>query len=98
MTELSIKYPHKFFTRDHILRDREMRPVGRVILGKAYIEGEKVAVTLLKVPRSLYPGVLGQVFYIDQQAYKVPIDLNPVKVGGNKVDHLLNNFYMEKVD
>jgi hypothetical protein len=72
-----------------------MRPAGRVILAKPYQEGEDLAVTLLRVPKVLYPGILGQVFYVDGKAYKVPAKLNPIKVGGNKREHLLNGFYME---
>ena len=94
-----MKYPHKVFERDHIMRDKQMKPVGRVILNGEYLEGERLAVTLLRVPRLLYPdGVLGQVFFIDQVAYRVPTDVNPIKVGGNKVDHLINSFYMERLD
>ena len=91
------KYPHKVFERDRVLRDAQMKPVGRIILGKPYVEGQDLAVTLLRVPRSLYPGVLGQVFYVDQVAYRVPTDVDPVKVGGNKIDHLINSFYLRKV-
>jgi len=92
-----VKYPHKVFERDRILRDDQMRPVGRVILARDYKRGEDIAVTLLRVPKGLYPGVLGQVFYVDGQAYQVPTDVDPVKVGGNRVDHLLNGFYLKRV-
>lgn len=94
---MSVNYPHKVFERDRVLRDKQMKPVGRIILGKPYKAGEDLAVTLLRVPRVLYPGVLGQVFYVDQQAYRVPTDVDPVKVGGNKIDHLLNSFYLKVV-
>ena len=91
------EYPHKTFERDRVLRDKDMKPVGRIILGKPYREGEDLAVVLLRVPRSLYPGVLGQVFYVDQQAYRVPTDIDPVRVGGNKIDHLINSFNLKVV-
>jgi len=94
---LVAKYPHKVFGRDRILRDSEMKPVGRVILARDYKAGEDIAITLLRVPKGLYPGVLGQVFYVDGYAYRVPVDIDPVKVGGNRVDHLINGFYLEKV-
>jgi hypothetical protein len=91
-------YPHKVFERDRILRDENWKPVGRIILGKPYVEGEPLAVTLLKVPKVLYSGVRGHIFYVDGRAYRVPQKLDPVKVGGNGTDHLLNNFYMELVE
>ncbi len=75
-----------------------MRPVGRVVLARDYKEGENVAVAVLKVPRSCMEYVLGQVVYIDGEAYRIPSDLNPIKVGGNKLEHLLNNFYLERVE
>ena len=74
-----------------------MKPVGRVILARDYKLGENVAITLLRVPRCLYPRIIGQVFYIDGHPYRVPVDIDPVKIGGNKIDHLLNSFYLEKV-
>ena len=91
------KYPHKVFERDRILRDRNLKPVGRVILARSYVEGENVAVSLLRVPKQIYASVLGQVFYLDGVPYRVPGDLNPIKIGGNGLDHLLNNFYLEVV-
>ena len=94
---MTVRYPHKVFERDRVLRDIDMKPVGRIILAKPYKEGEDLAVTLLRVPRILYPGVLGQIFYVDQAAYRVPTDIDLVKVGGNKIDHLLNSFYLRKV-
>jgi len=92
-------YPHKVFERDRILRDKQMKPVGRIILNGVYTEGQRLAVTLLRVPKLLYPdGVLGQVFYVDQVPYRVPTDIHAIKVGGNKADHLVNGFYLERLD
>jgi len=91
------KYPHKFFERDRLVRDKNMKPLGRVILAQPYKEGENIAVTLLRVPRSLCEKVLGAVFYIDEQPYRVPVEVDPVKVGGNKMEHLVNNFYLEYI-
>ena len=92
------EYPHKVFDRDRVVRDASWKPVGRIILAKPYVEGEPVAVTLLKVPRSLCSGVLGKTFYLDGVAYRVPIKLDPVKVGGNVLEHFVNNFYLEPVE
>lgn len=91
-------YPHKVFSKDRILRDRNMKPVGRVILARPYLEGENIAVTLLKVPRSLYGSILGAVFYVDGTPYKVPVNVDRVKVGGNKLEHFVNSFYLERVN
>lgn len=74
-----------------------MKPVGRVILARPYIAGEPLAVSVLKVPKQYFSSILGQVFWIDGLAYKVPNNLNPIKVTGNKLDFLVNNFYMERV-
>lgn len=74
-----------------------MKPVGRVILARPYVEGESLAVSILKVPKQYFSSILGQVFWIDGFEYKVPNDLNPIKVGGNKLDFLVNNFYLERV-
>jgi hypothetical protein len=90
-------YPHKVFERDRILRDENLRPVGRVILARPYVAGENVAVSILRVPKSYCSSVLGRVFYLDGKPYRVPRDLNTIKVGGNGLDHLLNNFYLEVI-
>jgi len=86
-----------YFKMERILRDKEGKPVGRVVLVDDFRPGEPLKVSILKVPRQYMDKVVGHEFYIGKYIYKVPEDIHYIKVTHNAVDHLLNSFVMEYV-
>lgn len=86
----------KFFERDKLLRDENYRILGRVILRDEKIEvGKPIPVVLLQVPRQYMTEVRGKFFWIDGMKYKVPEDIPAMKISGNALQVLVNNFWLE---
>jgi len=87
----------KFFSRDRLLRNSKGIPIGRVILAEDYKEGADLKVLLLEVPRQFYTSVLGVEVFVDGVKYKIPENIHPIRLGGDKLKHLINNIVIKKV-
>jgi hypothetical protein len=85
---------------DHVLRDVQGLPEGRVILSSAtkYVRGEPIAVVLLTVSSAKIKKVPGRVFHVDGLPYVVPKDLPGLKVNEQGGLHKVNNFYLQPVE
>jgi len=85
----------KTFSIDRILRDNNNKPIGRVILADRYKEGERIAVAIMEIPRYVTGDPKSIIVYIDGNKYKPQHNISSIKVGGNSVKHIINNFYLE---
>jgi|GEM_PF-5730419 len=87
------------FKHDHILRDENRIPLGRVVLldDKDYEPGKPIKVALLTVPVAKMKSVLGWVFYVDGMPYKVQDDIHPIRVRETGGKHMVNNFTLVPV-
>jgi hypothetical protein len=88
-----VEHP-KVFQHDHVLRDENRIPIGRVVLvdDKSYAPGKPIDIALLTVPVAKMKTIEGQVFYVDGLPYKVPEGLHPIKVRESGGKHLVNSF------
>ncbi len=89
----------KTFKFDHVLREKDGRPVARAILAEdqAYVYGEPIALVLLTAPSAQMKSVLGRVFYVDGLPYAVPVDVPSLRVAERGGKHMVNNFYLQPV-
>jgi hypothetical protein len=87
------------FKHDHVLRDENRIPLGRVVLvnDKAYEPGKPIQVALMTVPVSKMKSVLGWVFYVDGRPYRVQSDIHPIRVREAGGKHMVNNFTLVPV-
>ncbi len=86
------------FKCDSLVRGTDRIPIGRVILNKPYVEGENVEVVLLSLLKNKVNihTVRGMIVYIDGEPYKIPEDLNDVKIISDTIYVMLNHFVLIK--
>jgi len=90
----------KSFKRDHAVRDRMGRPIGRIVLrdDSAYEEGEPVDVALLTVPVTEIAKIKALVLYLDGHPYRVPEDVPDARIIISMGRHRVNSFMLEPVN
>lgn len=91
-------FPVKVFHRDHLVRSREGLPIGRVILGGTYEPSmDKIYCVLMTIPKQYMSDIRGKEFWIDGEKYQIAKDTPSIRFSGNKLEHRVNSFYLEKV-
>jgi hypothetical protein len=87
------------FKHDHVLRDENRIPLGRVVLmnDRDYEPGKPIQVALLTVPVAKMKSVLGWVFYVDGMPYRVQDDIHPIRIRETGGKHMVNNFTLVPV-
>ena len=88
----------KTFERDRILRNKQGRPIGRVILVDKYKESDRIPIAVVEIPRSLTGDPTKIDMYIDGRKYKLQDNINRIKIGGDSFRHLINGVYLELVN
>lgn len=89
----------KTFKYDHIVRDVDNRPLGRIVLiDNNYVIGESLKVLLLKLPKVFFDSVLGAELYIDGIKYRVPYTISDFRINKTKTDWIVSNFVLELVN
>lgn len=88
------------FKHDHVLRDENRLPLGRVVLvnDRSYVPGKPIEVALLTVSVVKMQTVLGRVFYVDGRPYKIQDGLPAQKVKESGGKHFVNNFVLVPVE
>ena len=98
MTGQSRPFPVKVFHRDHLVRSSDGRPMGRVILGGTYEPSmDRISCVLMTIPKEYMSEIKGNVFWIDGEKYQIAKDTPSIRFSGNKLEHRVNTFYLEKV-
>lgn len=89
----------KTFAQDHVARDRNGMPLGRVILysDESYHEGHPFRVALLTVSVARAKKVQALTFYIDGIPYRIPPSVPDLRVRQDQAVHRVNNFTLEPV-
>ena len=84
----------KTFKTDHLVRDAAGKPLGRVVLAGDYTEGADIAVALMDIPRVKVEHAMGQTYYIDGHAYRLPKDLPKIRFTPQDSRLTINNFFL----
>lgn len=91
-------FPVKVFHGDHLVRYEDGRPLGRVILRGSYDSTEdRIYCVLMTIPKQYMSEIKGQYFWIDGEKYQIAKDTSDIRFSGNKIEHRVNSFYLEKV-
>lgn len=91
-------FPVKVFHRDHLVRSSDGRPLGRVILSGNYEPSmDRIHCVLMTIPKEYMSEIKGNVFWIDGEKYQIAKDTPSIRFSGNKLEHRVNTFYLEKV-
>ena len=88
-----------YFSRDHIVRDSNNRPIGRAVLKEDFLPYQDLKVVVLKVPLSKISSrsVLGMTVYINEEPYMIPKDLPISKVSSSSLDHRVGLFVLKYI-
>jgi hypothetical protein len=89
-------FPVKVFHRDHLIRDMKGIPIGRVILSGEYVPSDRIYCVLMTIPKSYMSDIKGKDFWIDGEKYQIAKDTPSIRFSGNKLEHRVNSFYLEK--
>jgi len=87
----------KLFERDRMIRNKDGKPIGRVILAGKYVHNERLAVALMEIPKELVNNFINNIYYINDDPYKIQDNLNPIKISRTKHKYIINGFYLEPV-
>jgi hypothetical protein len=83
------------FKYDHIARTKDGRPLARLIMpSDEFSVGENLKVTLLKIPKVFNLPLRGLELYIDNQLYRVPLDLPELKIRSRGSEDIISNFIL----
>ena len=88
------------YQQDALIRNDKGKSVGRMILvnSASYKKGaEFFNVAVLKVLKYYCTNVLGYEFYIDGVKYKIPSDLNKLKIRSITKEIIVTNFILKRV-
>jgi hypothetical protein len=86
-----------YFEKDGLVRNAQGIPLGRIVLAEPYVKGEDISVATLTVPLNQSESLLGSMYYIDGQPYKLPDDLPTVKLSKYRNRWVADSFILKKV-
>ena len=86
----------KTFKYDHLIRDEQGVPVGRVVMrnDSLYEAGEDIQIALLTIPVQFKESILGSFVYADGFRYKIPQTLPNFRVNKRGLNWVASSFVL----